>query len=190
MVWGKKCKSYISSKSEPDHAHGNYGSVWIQLIFAENWKLKIENWKYCNKIIFKCVNNTVKSFLMKKLLKSEVCGSREQCTEPIGVHSTAYFAVNSARVDEKWTVNRLKSQKQGQEEKKKKRKKKRKNANARIISCIQTLIICQQRAFVDLIVLKVQMLAWQLIKRDFASSIYSSLVWWMTFISCMRENTK
>ena len=37
-------------------------------------------------------------------------------------------------------------------------------------------IICQQRAFVDLIVLKVQMLAWQLIKRNFALSICSSLV--------------
>ena len=123
-MWGKKCKSYISSKSEPDHAHGNYGSVWIQLIFAENWK-------YCNKIIFKCMNSTVKSFLMKKLLKSEVCGSHEQCTRPTNVHSTTYFAANSAWVDEKWTVNRLKSQKQGQEEKKKKKKEtqkcKRKN---------------------------------------------------------------
>ena len=32
------------------------GSVWIQLIFAET-----ENWKYCIKIIFKCVNSTVGS---------------------------------------------------------------------------------------------------------------------------------
>ena len=80
--------------------------------------LKTENWKYCSKIIFKCVNSTVRSFLMKKLLKNEVCGSHEQCMGPTSVHSTTYFAVNSARVDEKWTVNRLKSQKQRQEEKK------------------------------------------------------------------------
>ena len=30
------------------------GSIWIQLIFA-----KIKNWKYDNKIIFKCVNNAM-----------------------------------------------------------------------------------------------------------------------------------
>ena len=30
-------------------------SVWIQLIFSET-----ENWKYCSKIIFKCVNNIVR----------------------------------------------------------------------------------------------------------------------------------
>ena len=30
--------------------------VWIQYIFVE-----IKNWKYCNKIIFKCVNNVVGS---------------------------------------------------------------------------------------------------------------------------------
>ena len=29
-------------------------SVWIELIIAE-----IENWKYCSKIIFKCVNSIV-----------------------------------------------------------------------------------------------------------------------------------
>ena len=36
--------------------------VWIPLILlkAENWKLKIENWKYYNKIIFKYVNSTVR----------------------------------------------------------------------------------------------------------------------------------
>ena len=31
-----------------------YGSVWIELIFAE-----IENWKHCSKIIFKYVNSVV-----------------------------------------------------------------------------------------------------------------------------------
>ena len=28
--------------------------------FTESWKLKIENWKYYNKIIFKYVNSTVR----------------------------------------------------------------------------------------------------------------------------------
>ena len=38
-------------------------------------KLKTENWKYCSKIIFKCVNSTVGPILMKKLLKNGICGS-------------------------------------------------------------------------------------------------------------------
>ena len=32
----------------------NVGSVWIEFIVVET-----ENWKYCSKIIFKCVNSTV-----------------------------------------------------------------------------------------------------------------------------------
>ena len=30
----------------------SYGSIWIELIIVET-----ENWKYCSKIIFKCVNS-------------------------------------------------------------------------------------------------------------------------------------
>ena len=38
---------------------------WINVFldtayFTESWKLKIENWKYYNKIIFKYVNSTVR----------------------------------------------------------------------------------------------------------------------------------
>ena len=42
---------YIDKTLEPNL---NYGSVWIQLIFAET-----ENWKHCSEIIFKCVNSAV-----------------------------------------------------------------------------------------------------------------------------------
>ena len=44
--------------------------------------------------MFKCVNSTVKPFLMKKLLKTKVCGSREQCTGALykGEKSTTYTA--------------------------------------------------------------------------------------------------
>ena len=45
-----------------------------------------ENWKYFNKIIFKYKNSTVDSFLMKKLLKNEVCRSHAQCTGLTDVH--------------------------------------------------------------------------------------------------------
>ena len=54
-------------------SHWLRGSVWIQLIFAKNWK-------HCSKIIFKYVNSVLGPFLMKKLLKSGVCGTYEQCT--------------------------------------------------------------------------------------------------------------
>ena len=55
----------------------NFGfwSLWARLDTAENWK-------YCNKIIFKCVNNIVWLIFNKKLLKSEICEFCEQCTGP------------------------------------------------------------------------------------------------------------
>ena len=36
-------------------------------LFGYRLLLKIENWKHCNKIIFKYVNSAVNSFLMKVL---------------------------------------------------------------------------------------------------------------------------
>ena len=39
------------------------GSFWIELILL---KLEIKNWKYCSKIIFKCVNSTVRPIFNKK----------------------------------------------------------------------------------------------------------------------------
>ena len=62
------------------NSNTHYGSVWIEFIFAKtkNW-----NWKYCNEIIFKCVNNVMGSILMKKLLKSEVCGSVNSTRDPL-----------------------------------------------------------------------------------------------------------
>ena len=48
--------------------HHHLGSVWIPLIL-----LKIENWKHCSKIIFKCANSAVRpifneSFVEKRSL--------------------------------------------------------------------------------------------------------------------------
>ena len=50
------------------------GSVWVPLI--------TKNWKHYSKIIFKCVNNTVRPILMKVLLKKGVYGSCKQYTRP------------------------------------------------------------------------------------------------------------
>ena len=40
-----------------------------RIYFTENLKLKNENWKYCSKIIFKCVNNTVGPIFNEKVDK-------------------------------------------------------------------------------------------------------------------------
>ena len=50
------------------------GSVWILLID--------ENWKHCNKIIFKYVNSAVGSSFIVVFTEFHICGSREQCTGP------------------------------------------------------------------------------------------------------------
>ena len=58
-------------------ANVDLGSVWIQLIL-----LKIDNWKHCNKIIFKYVNNAVRPNFNEKFVEKNTCGAREQCTWP------------------------------------------------------------------------------------------------------------
>ena len=47
------------------------GSVWIEFILL---KLKIENWKHCTKIIFKCVNNVVGPIFNEKVTEVEFVG--------------------------------------------------------------------------------------------------------------------
>ena len=54
-----KYKINNNKKFKPRNGVWDIGSVWIELIVAENWKLKTENWKHCSKIIFKCVNSIV-----------------------------------------------------------------------------------------------------------------------------------
>ena len=92
------------------HLYIHYlGSVWIEIILL---KLKTENWKHCSKIIFKCVNSIVGPILMKKLIKSGVCGTHEQ-------YIYALFTKDRSTV--------------AAEE-----KKKRENADAARLSAIQT----------------------------------------------------
>ena len=88
----------------------NKGSVWIELIFAEteNW-----NWKYCSKIIFKCVNSAVEPIFNEKVVEKWNLWLRKQCTD-------ALFTMQKS-TNASWT------------KKKKKRKLQNKNANATII---------------------------------------------------------
>ena len=46
--------------------------------------LKIENWKHCSKIIFKCVNSAVGPSFNDNFVENKVCGSHEQCMRPTG----------------------------------------------------------------------------------------------------------
>ena len=71
------------------------------------------------------MNSIMGPIFNEKVVEKWSLWVREQQMGPTAVHSTAYFVVNSIWVDEKCTVNRLKSQKQQQ----KKKKKRDKNAN-------------------------------------------------------------
>ena len=50
------------------------GSVWIPFI--------VENWKYCRKIIFKCVNSAVRPSFKVDFARFCTCGFSEHCTGP------------------------------------------------------------------------------------------------------------
>ena len=67
----------------------NLGSVWIEL-FTE-----IENWKFCNKIIFKCVNSTVWLIFNEKIIKKWYLWVNEQCIHALFTVEKSTFATES-----------------------------------------------------------------------------------------------
>ena len=79
-VGQRTCEAYkclgMGSNSRNENIRGNQllnDSHRVRLDTAENWKLKTE--KHCSKIIFKCVNSTVRPIFNEKVLKSEICRS-------------------------------------------------------------------------------------------------------------------
>ena len=56
-------------KERKDETSFRYGSIWISLI--------AENWKYCNKIIVKCVNSTVRPSFKVVFTEKSTCRSRK-----------------------------------------------------------------------------------------------------------------
>ena len=46
-------------------------------------KLKIENWKHCSKIIFKCVNSAMRPIFNEKIVEKWSLWVREQCTDAL-----------------------------------------------------------------------------------------------------------
>ena len=76
-VQKKKKKKQVETATKaqlPPSINIAYEFVWIPLI--------VENWKYCNKIIFKCVNSTVGFNFKEKFAEIRTCRSREQCMGP------------------------------------------------------------------------------------------------------------
>ena len=60
-----------------------------------------ENWKHCSKIIFKYMNSLWDLFLMKKLLKSEICGSMNSAQvhcSPWKSQQMGLLFMNSSRI--------------------------------------------------------------------------------------------
>ena len=102
------------------------GSVWIELILLI---LKTENWKYYNKIIFKCVNSAVGSIFNEKIAEKWNLWVCEQCTDhcllqkiqPLWLLFNKQY-INSSRI----ILKRVKTKK------KKKKKRRRRNETWRL----------------------------------------------------------
>ena len=104
-------------------------SVWIELIFieTENW-----NWKYCSKIIFKCVNSAVGPIFNEKIDKKWNLWVRKQCTD-------ALFTENWSKVAATVHVTYMNSSCLWGENAWKKRKRKKRGENTETQRSIQTL---------------------------------------------------
>ena len=61
----------------------------IKGLFGYYLLLKIENWKYRSKIIFKCVNSTVGPNFKDNFVEKSTCGSYKQCMKPTELDAKA-----------------------------------------------------------------------------------------------------
>ena len=78
-----------------------FRSVWIEFILL---KLKTKNWKHCSKIIFKCVNSTVRPIFNEKVVEKWNLWVRKQCTDHCldeKVNICRYCSMNSSRIPPK-----------------------------------------------------------------------------------------
>ena len=64
--------------------------IWIELILL---KLKIKNWKYCNKIIFKCVNSIMRPIFNEKIVEKWNLWLHKQNTNALFIVKKSIFAV-------------------------------------------------------------------------------------------------
>ena len=76
----KNYKNYITPKKrnpKPKTSFLFFSFLFSLIRLDRTYFAETENWKYCSKIIFKCVNSTMRPIFNEKLLKSEICESYE-----------------------------------------------------------------------------------------------------------------
>ena len=114
--------------------------LWVCLDRTILLKLKTENWKHCNKIIFKCVNSSVKPIFNEKVAKKWNLWVHKRCTDALFTGKSQhlrllfmYCSLNRNRIPPKT--------------REKKKKKNEKNENAASpkrwcsLSAIQTITV-------------------------------------------------
>ena len=101
-------------------------------LFGYNWKLKLKTEKYCSKIIFKCMNGTVRPIFNEKVAEKWnlwVCKQCTVCTDWLKrmrkVKLCGYYSLNNA-----WTIPISLTNACQKKKKRKKRKEKRQTPNA------------------------------------------------------------
>ena len=127
MEWLESSCSRVSNIESPDIIKYKWQVLLTKGLFGYNWKLKLKTEKYCSKIIFKCMNGTVRPIFNEKVAEKWnlwVCKQCTVCTDWLKrmrkVKLCGYYSLNIA-----WTVpisltNAC--------QKKKKEKKEKKNA--------------------------------------------------------------
>ena len=70
-----KCQRVTSKESAPLSTL----LCWLRVCLNRIYFVETENWKYCSKIIFKCVNSTVGPIFNEKIDKKWNLWVREQC---------------------------------------------------------------------------------------------------------------
>ena len=84
-------------------SNNNFNIVWIEFILL---KLKTENWKYCSKLIFKCVNNTVGPIFNEKVAEKWNLWVRKQCTDTLFTDKKSTSTVTKKKnVEMRWKQN-------------------------------------------------------------------------------------
>ena len=87
--WIRKTKVIIQDIDYHLKKRFNITNYYTIMMWQRVYLDTAKNWKHYSKIIFKYMNNTMRPFLIKKLLKCEVCGSREQFTGSTGMHRSS-----------------------------------------------------------------------------------------------------
>ena len=118
-------------------------------------KLKIYYWNHCNKIIFKCINNTVGPIFNEKIDKKWNLWIRKQCTYVLFTENwskvTATVHVPYINSSRKWEENAWKKKKKKRKTQKLKRSKR--NPNTHLHSSLFNFLLLHFRSFFFFLIL-------------------------------------